>query len=181
MRGMRLAGTASWKVRGIKRRCAPCQFAHQFLLKPCDPEMLHAGIARSTSLGEVLDSKMLTSLVGALRDLPSLPRVFSELKVALAQPKVSIELAKHRQLVNSAFFGLARDVTNVKTAVTCLGISLLHDLVLTLGVFRSFTPNEFVSVDYLEEFHRATLRPHRCRYCEEDAEQSRANTGGAYA
>ena len=140
--------------------------AHQFLLKPCDPEMLRAGIARATSLGEVLDSKMLTSLVGALRDLPSLPRVFSELKAALAQPNVSIDRisqiveqdvalsAKLLQLVNSAFFGLARDVTNIKTAVSCLGITVLHDLVLTLEVFRSFTENEFVSVEYLEEFHR---------------------------
>ncbi len=139
--------------------------AHQFLLKPCDPEMLRAGIARATSLGEVLDSKMLTSLVGALRDLPSLPRVFSELKIALAQPNISIQRisqiveqdvalsAKLLQLVNSAFFGLARDVTDVKTAVSCLGISVLHDLVLTLEVFRSFTANEFVSVEYLEEFH----------------------------
>jgi len=139
--------------------------AHQFLLKPCDPEMLRAGIARATSLGEVLDSKMLTSLVGALRDLPSLPRVFSELKAALAQSNVSIERisqiveqdvalsAKLLQLVNSAFFGLARDVTNVKTAVSCLGISVLHDLVLTLEVFRSFTANDYVSVEYLEEFH----------------------------
>jgi putative nucleotidyltransferase with HDIG domain len=140
--------------------------AHQFLLKPCDPEMLRAGIARATSLGEVLDSKMLTSLVGALRDLPSLPRVFSELKAALAQPNVSIEKisqiveqdvalsAKLLQLVNSAFFGLARDVTSVKTAVSCLGITVLHDLVLTLEVFRSFTANEYVTVEYLEDFHR---------------------------
>lgn len=127
--------------------------------------MLRAGIARATSLGEVLDSKMLTSLVGALRDLPSLPRVFSELKIALAQPDVSIQRisqivpqdvalsAKLLQLVNSAFFGLAHDFTDVKTAVSCLGISVLHDLVLTLEVFRSFTGNAFVSVDYLEEFH----------------------------
>ncbi len=140
--------------------------AHQFLLKPCDPQMLRAGIARATSLGEVLDSKMLTSLVGALRDLPSLPRVFSELKAALAQPNVSIQRisqiveqdvalsAKLLQLVNSAFFGLARDVTSVNTAVSCLGISVLHDLVLTLEVFRSFTANDFVSEEYLEEFHR---------------------------
>ena len=140
--------------------------AHQFLLKPCDPEMLRAGIARATSLGEALDSKMLTSLVGALRDLPSLPRIFSELKEALAQPNVSIEKisqiveqdvavsAKLLQLVNSAFFGLARDVTDVKTAVSCLGITVLHDLVLTLEVFRSFTPSEFVSEDFFEQFHR---------------------------
>jgi CheY-like chemotaxis protein len=56
--------------------------AHRFLLTPCDSEMLRAGIARATSLGEVLDSKMLTSLVGALRDPSSLPHVYSELKVS---------------------------------------------------------------------------------------------------
>jgi len=151
--------------------------AHQFLLKPCDPEMLRAGIARATSLGEVLDSRMLTSLVGALRDLPSLPRVFSELKVALLLPNVSIDRisqiveqdvalsAKLLQLVNSAFFGLARDVTNVKTAVSCLGIAVLHDLVLTLEVFRSFTANEFVSLEYLEEFHRHAQLTARIAAC----------------
>jgi putative nucleotidyltransferase with HDIG domain len=140
--------------------------AHQFLLKPCDPEMLRAGIARATSLGEVLDSKMLTSLVGALRELPSLPRVFTELKLALERPSTTIEQvaqiveqevavsAKILQLVNSAFFGLARDVTDLKTAVSCLGMSVLHDLVITLEVFRSLVPNEYVSEEYLEEFHR---------------------------
>jgi putative nucleotidyltransferase with HDIG domain len=139
--------------------------AHQFLLKPCDPDMLRAGISRATSLGKVLDSRMLTSLVGALRDLPSLPRVFTELKLALANPKISIDQvagiveqdiavsAKLLQLVNSAFFGVARDVTDVKTAVSCLGMTVLHDLVISLEVFRSFTPNEFISEKYLEEFH----------------------------
>lgn len=139
--------------------------AHQFLLKPCDPDMLRAGISRATSLGEVLDSRMLTSLVGALRDLPSLPRVFAELKLALGDPKTTIDQvtriverdiavsAKLLQLVNSAFFGLARDVTDVKTAVSCLGMTVLHDLVLTLEVFRSFSANEFVSENYLEAFH----------------------------
>jgi HD-like signal output (HDOD) protein len=139
--------------------------AHQFLLKPCDPDMLRAGIARATSLGEVLDSRMLTSLVGALRDLPSLPRVFAELKLALGDPRTTIEQvsriverdiavsAKLLQLVNSAFFGLARDVTDVKTAVSCLGMTVLHDLVLTLEVFRSFNANEFVTEEYLESFH----------------------------
>lgn len=140
--------------------------AHQFLLKPCDPEMLNACIGRATSLGDVLNSRMLTSLVGSLRDLPSLPRVFEELKAALSPPHATSEKivqiieqdvalsAKLLQLVHSAFFGLARDVVDLKTAVTCLGIPVLHDLVLTLKVFRAFTPNEFVSEDYLESFHR---------------------------
>jgi len=108
---------------------------------------------------------MLTSLVGGIRDLPSLPRVFSELKFALAHPSATIDQiaqtveqdvavsAKLLQLVNSAFFGLTRDVTDVKTAVSCLGMTVLHDLVLTLEVFRSHAPNEYVPEDYLEKFH----------------------------
>ena len=139
--------------------------AHQFLLKPCDPEVLRAGIARATSLGEVLDSRMLTSLVGALRDLPSLPHIFAELKLLLSNPKTTLEQvtrlverdiaisAKLLQLVNSAFFGLAHEVTDVKTAVNCLGMTVLYDLVLTSEVFRSFSANEFVSTKYLDEFN----------------------------
>lgn len=139
--------------------------AHQFLLKPCDPDKLRTGIARATSLAEVLDSRMLTSQVGSLRDLPAMPRIYVELKNALGDPNTSIERisqiveqdvgvsAKLLQLVNSAFFGLARDITNIKTAVSCLGTNVLHDLVLTVEVFRSFVPSEFVSEAYLEEFH----------------------------
>jgi putative nucleotidyltransferase with HDIG domain len=109
---------------------------------------------------------MLTSLVGSLRDLPPLPRVFTELKLALANPKTSVEQitriveqdvavsAKLLQLVNSAFFGTSRSVTDIKTAVVRLGMSILQDLVLSLAVFRSFSANEYVSQDYIEGIHR---------------------------
>jgi putative nucleotidyltransferase with HDIG domain len=139
--------------------------AHQFLLKPCDPDSLRASIARSASLGDVLDSRMLTSLVGSLRDLPPLPRVFTELKLALGNPKTSVEQitkiveqdvavsAKLLQLVNSAFFGTSRSVTDIKMAVVRLGMSVLQDLVLSLAVFRSFSANEYVSQDYIEGIH----------------------------
>jgi len=140
--------------------------AHQFLLKPCDPESLRAAIARSTNLGEVLDSRMLTSLVGSLRELPPLPRVFTELKLALANPRTTVEQvskiveqdvavsAKLLQLVNSAFFGTYRNVTDMKSVVTRLGMSVLQDLVLSLSIFRSFAANEFLSQEYIEGLHR---------------------------
>jgi len=48
--------------------------AHQFLLKPCDPDALRGAIQRATSLIAVLNSKMLAGLVGSLQDLPSVPR-----------------------------------------------------------------------------------------------------------
>lgn len=92
--------------------------AHQFLLKPCDPDALRAAIERATSLVEVLNSKMLASLVGSLQELPSLPRTYAELRHALSDPDSSIDqvvriveqdvaiTAKVLQLVNSAFLGL---------------------------------------------------------------------------
>jgi len=140
--------------------------AHQFLLKPCDPESLRAAIGRSSDLGRVLDSRMLTSFVGSLRDLPPLPRVFTELKLALANPKTTIEQiskiveqdvavsAKLLQLVNSAFFGTFRNVTDIKSAVARLGTSVLQDLVLSVSIFRTFTANEYVSQEYVEDLHR---------------------------
>lgn len=139
--------------------------AHQFLLKPCDLDVLRSGIERATSLGEILDSKMISSLVGSLRDLPSLPRTYLELRQALSRANTTIDqmvqivekdvavAAKILQLVNSAFFGLARDVTDLKTAVNCLGMNTIHDLVLTVEVFRSFKSNGCVKESFLRDFH----------------------------
>jgi HD-like signal output (HDOD) protein len=78
--------------------------------------------------------------------------------------------AKLLQLVNFAFFGFARNVSDLKTAVSCLGMGVLHDFFLTLEVFRAYTPNEYVSERYFEEFHhrsqlaaRPPCRRHRCQ------------------
>jgi len=48
---------------------------------------------------------------------------------------------------------LARDVTDIKTTVSCLGLTVLYDLVITVEVFRSFKANEFINDKYLEDFH----------------------------
>lgn len=147
--------------------------AHQFLLKPCEPEMLRKAIARARGFGEALDSKLLVNLIGSLRDLPSQPSTFAQLKQTLADPASSLEQitqivekdvalsAKLLQLVNSAFFGLAREVSDIKTAVSCLGIAILQDLVLTLELFRAFRPNEYFTEEVLDEFHAHSQRTSR--------------------
>ena len=139
--------------------------AHQFLLKPCDPDSLRAGILRSTALSAMLDSKMLSTLVGALRDLPAMPETFAELKrsleagsatvesvVAIAERDVAIA-AKILQLVNSAFFGVAGEITDLTSAVKCLGISILHDLVLKVDAFREFESDDEVLLEHLHEIN----------------------------
>jgi putative nucleotidyltransferase with HDIG domain len=139
--------------------------AHQFLLKPCEPETLRAAIDRATSLVEVLNSKMMASLVGAMQDLPSLPRTYMELRKALADPETSIDRlvrivekdvaisAKVLQLVNSAFFGLTRDISDVKMAVSYLGINILQNLVVSVEAFRMFQPKKAIPGFSIEELH----------------------------
>src|SRR5580692_13143285 len=48
--------------------------AHQFLLKPCDPNMLRVPVERATSLSNILISKLFADLMGSVKGLPVLPR-----------------------------------------------------------------------------------------------------------
>jgi len=139
--------------------------AHQFLVKPCDPDALRAAIDRATGLVDVLNSKMLASFVGSMQDLPSLPKTYADLRRALADSETSVDdvvkiverdvaiSAKILQLVNSAFFGITRDVTQIKTAVSYLGLNILQNLVLSAEVFRAFQPKKPIPGFLPEEFH----------------------------
>jgi putative nucleotidyltransferase with HDIG domain len=147
--------------------------AHQFLLKPCDQDTLRMAIERATSLMDVINSKMLVSLVGSLQDLPSLPRTYAALRSALADPNTSLDRvsaiveqdlaisAKVLQLVNSAFFGVTREVTHIQTAISYLGVNTLQSLVLSVEVFRSFQSQKAVpgfSFEELQAHSQLTAR-----------------------
>jgi response regulator RpfG family c-di-GMP phosphodiesterase len=139
--------------------------AHQFLLKPCDPHMLRVAVERATSLSDVLSNKMLASIVGSVKDLPVLPRTFMALREKLADPNASVKevvklveqdisiAAKILQLVNSAFFGLPREISTMNTAVSYLGIDMLQNLVLSAEVFRVFENAAKLPGFSFEELH----------------------------
>ncbi|HXZ11386.1 MAG TPA: response regulator [Candidatus Sulfotelmatobacter sp.] len=124
--------------------------AHQFLRKPCDPTMLRVAVERATSLSAILNNKLLASTVGSVKDLPVLPRTYLALRQELADPECAIKKivrlveqdvaisAKVLQLVNSALFGLPREISTVQTAVSFLGIEMLQSMVLSAGVFHLF-------------------------------------------
>lgn len=138
--------------------------AHQFLNKPCEAEKLRSAIERGTCLIDLVSSKSLASMAGSLQNLPSAPQTFWKLKNELESPEPSIErivriieedvaiAAKVLQLVNSAFFGMSRDVTEIRTAVTLIGSNILHHLVLSVEAFRSFHPDQPLSSFSLEGF-----------------------------
>ncbi len=124
--------------------------AHQFLAKPCEAEKLREVVARSCALQALLSEELLRAAVAGIGALPSVPQVYAELTRALADENTPVAdvariverdialCAKLLQLVNSAFFGLPRRVTSIRSAVAYLGTNLLKNLALSLGVFRAF-------------------------------------------
>lgn len=124
--------------------------AHQYLAKPSDPETLKETVNKACALRNILRDDKLRRLVSQMRSVPSLPNLYSELLKELEQPAPRLEkiakiieqdigmTAKILQIVNSAFFGLRRNITDAVQAVNFLGLDTVKSLALGIGVFSQF-------------------------------------------
>ncbi|MFQ5741304.1 MAG: HDOD domain-containing protein [Acidobacteriota bacterium] len=125
--------------------------AHQYLAKPCDAETLKATIGKACKVVQLLaQSEPLRRLVSQVDSLPAFPSLYAQVmrEVQSSEPSlrkigqvVSSDIgmtAKILQLVNSAFFGLPREVDNPAQAVGLLGINTIKTLVLTAHIFSQF-------------------------------------------
>ncbi len=122
--------------------------AHQFLTKPCDADELRETVTRACELRCLLHNELAEKVIGSLEGLPSRPETYSAILEAIANPDVEIASVvsiletdvamsvKLLQLVNSAFFGLPTDISDIDRAVNYLGLNQLRDLVLSIEVFR---------------------------------------------
>jgi HD-like signal output (HDOD) protein len=122
--------------------------AHRFLAKPCDSEALIATLARALELRARLTSDEMRRCVGGIAGLPSPPASCVALDRALQNEETSLaEIAaiveadvgmsvKVLQLVNSAFFGLSRQISSVELAVKYLGVSALRSLLVAHALFE---------------------------------------------
>ena len=123
---------------------------HQFIAKPFDIKLLKSTIWRVCALdGWMLDERLRT-VVAQLYSVPSLPSLYFRIMDALTSPNAGVDTigaivakdpamtAKILQLVNSAFFGIARKVSNASEAVQYLGVGRVRSLVLSLHVFTCF-------------------------------------------
>lgn len=120
---------------------------HQYLSKPCDPDLLRTTILQAFDLTRSLDSERLRRLISQVQNLPSLPLVYTELLRELESPRsttqrVSDIVAKDMgltsqmlKLTNSAYFGLRRKVSTPSEAIGYLGLETIKSLALANGVF----------------------------------------------
>jgi HD-like signal output (HDOD) protein len=140
-------------------------YAHQYYSKPCEAGQLENLVDRCLGLHELLRQPALRAAVGRVSRLPALPQVYTQLQGMLSDEDTSAHqiarlvatdaaiTAKVLQLVNSAFFRLARRITNIEQAVNHLGFGAIRNLVLSAEVFSRWPGGDAtcpLSVDKLQ-------------------------------
>ncbi|MBF0224565.1 MAG: HDOD domain-containing protein [Desulfobacterales bacterium] len=121
--------------------------AHQYLVKPCDPDELKSRLSHIYEIQGALSNNSLIDVVSKIKTLPILPTIYTEILKALESFDANTNdigkiiskdvgiTAKILQLVNSAFLGLRTRIVNIEQAVTYLGIDIIKSLVLSNYIF----------------------------------------------
>ncbi len=124
--------------------------AHQFLTKPIDPSTLKDTIERSIALDAWIGSSKLRELVARVRSFPSLPSLYLDVLAALRSTSATPEevgaiiakdmamTTKLLQVLNSAYFGLPRTITEPAEAVGLLGFETVKSMVLAMKLLSQY-------------------------------------------
>ncbi|MCB0317496.1 MAG: HDOD domain-containing protein [Bdellovibrionales bacterium] len=125
--------------------------SHQFISKPCDPDVLSTRIINACNTRELLGSKEVKEIVSEFHSVPVLSQNLYAIRSLLQDEnsninqiaesvKKDIGLAvKVLHLVNSSYFGRAIETGNITKAVEILGKDLLKTLVFDNSTFRTWT------------------------------------------
>jgi putative nucleotidyltransferase with HDIG domain len=124
--------------------------AHQYLSKPCQPRQLENVIERCMLLHELLSRPQLRAVVGRIKKLPSLPAIYAAFQSILGNQNITNRevaalvtadaalAARVLQIVNSAFFRLAKRISSVEQAVSYLGFRAIRNLAMSVEVFSKW-------------------------------------------
>ena len=116
--------------------------AHRVLRRPMDPLEVVDALESVMELREVLDNPELKQAIGRIESLPAPPRLYLELVRVMRDPDVPMATiagllgrdpaiaARVLRLCNSAYFSAGREVTDIRTAATRLGLQALRQVVL---------------------------------------------------
>lgn len=122
---------------------------HQFLRKPCNPDIVREVIDRACSLAAILHDPAIRQLIRRIDTLPATPHTYQQLSAAIARPTshtddiseiVSNDRAlcvKTLQIVNSALFRRSVPITSIPAAITYVGLERLKSLALSACVFTA--------------------------------------------
>lgn len=143
--------------------------AQRYLQKPVDPEEIRSVLEQVCQLSDLINSPEVKAIVGSINELPSLSSTYASLMRVLDSEKATLQRiaeiiqhdagmsAKLLQLVNSAFFGLARQVTDIAAGVAYLGLNTVRTLALNCEVFRVFVPDARIPSGVCEAMQKHAL------------------------
>jgi len=129
--------------------------AHQYLVKPCAPEVLKSALLRATALGPTLQSDPLRQAVWQMDRLPSAPALYAQFVSKLQEADASLEAvaeivsqdpgltANVLKVVNSAFFGFYGEVSNAAEAIAYLGLETIKAMVSSGNAFCEIESGTF--------------------------------------
>ena len=135
--------------------------AHQILSKPCDAEKLKLAVEHAVNLQEKINNEQIREILGHIDALPALPKINLELATLVTSDNFNMDDVAHimhkdpnmcariLQIVNSSFFGLNRNITDVSDAITYIGINTLRCIVLNVELFNHFQNLKKDEVSYL--------------------------------
>jgi putative nucleotidyltransferase with HDIG domain len=135
-------------------RIAQCLFVgHRYFNKPCDSKGLTALLLKLASFREIVSNQKVRRVVGGLGSLPGPPDTYLKLEEVLNSAYSSLNdvaavveqdigvTAKLLQIVNSAQFGVARQIVSPTEAVQLVGVEVVRGLVLGLQAFSVYKSN----------------------------------------
>lgn len=141
---IRLALSGQCDRQAVLRAVGP---THQFLSKPCDPDLLRKTLVRLCDLRDRVLNEKIRGEVSRVAAFPVLAQTLNRLRALLNREDVNINLvarlmasdlgisAKIIQLVSSSFFGGQHPACLPEEAAKVLGLDVLRPLVLETEVF----------------------------------------------
>jgi HD-like signal output (HDOD) protein/CheY-like chemotaxis protein len=122
---------------------------HQLLSKPADIETIRTAVHRATRLHELLGTQGVGNVIKKLQHIPSLPDAYRRLTAIIGDEHADLSgvaavietdpglTSGIMKIINSAYFGLQREICDVAEAVTYIGVDTLKGIVLNDKLFES--------------------------------------------
>lgn len=134
----------------LSNQAAACgaSTAHFLLAKPFDIELVGDVLERAKVLRNLPLDERMRCYLGSIKSLPVLPHTYQQLVAQLSKGDVHLRaiadiverdqavMAKILQIANAAFFGFSKPALSAHDAVIRLGVDLLKNLVLVIGLFQ---------------------------------------------
>jgi DNA-binding NarL/FixJ family response regulator len=125
-------------------------YAHQFFPRSATPDALKVALGQCLDVRSLIHRAPLRALVSGSNALPAAPRLYGQLIDLLADPRCSmikvVEVIERdlgmstrlMQLVSSAFFGMATQITSLRACVGYLGLNAVRSLVLSAEITQLY-------------------------------------------